>query len=61
VERTQTRLQRFIDELGLKAKDITDEASRISMQYRQMGASERFLCGEAVDHLDCVRWRFAER
>jgi len=31
VERTQTRLQKFIDELGLKAKDITDEACRISM------------------------------
>jgi RNA polymerase sigma factor (sigma-70 family) len=31
VERAQTRLQQFIDELGLKAKDITDEAYRISM------------------------------
>jgi hypothetical protein len=31
VERKQTRLQNFIDELGLKAKEITDEAYRISM------------------------------
>lgn len=31
VERPQTRLQQFIDQLGLKAKDITDEADRISM------------------------------
>ena len=31
VQRKQTRLQKFIDELGLKAKDITDEAYRISM------------------------------
>ncbi|HEV7574138.1 MAG TPA: sigma-70 family RNA polymerase sigma factor [Thermoanaerobaculia bacterium] len=31
MERAQTQLQRFIDESGLKAKDITDEASRISM------------------------------
>lgn len=30
-ERAPTRLQQFIDELGLKAKDITDEADRISM------------------------------
>lgn len=29
--RPQTRLQQFIDQLGLKAKDITDEAYRISM------------------------------
>jgi RNA polymerase sigma factor (sigma-70 family) len=31
VQRAQTRLQKFIDQLGLKAKDITDEAYRISM------------------------------
>jgi RNA polymerase sigma factor (sigma-70 family) len=31
LERTLTRLQIFIDKLGLKTKDITDEAGRISL------------------------------
>lgn len=43
VERTHTRLQTFMDALGLKVKDITDEACRISMAEGVQSISRQHL------------------